>query len=173
MSTEIPDGYKYAEAFLAGRPQHGRYDDFSLEHPKMERRRRAKIFAPFDALDGYSESIDRKNVEYVERVIPEAREREELNRRLQILQSLTYNGRAARRNRVEICVRYYVPCTDENHFAFQMKGRYVTETGICWKVDPDVTGTIKVGEAVISLSDILEITASDVELFKIDEWEGC
>ena len=47
----------------------------------MDRGRRAKIFAPFDALDGYSESIDSKNVEYVERIELEETDRIELNRR--------------------------------------------------------------------------------------------
>ena len=57
----------------------------------MDRGRRAKIFAPFDALDGYSESIDSKNVEYVGRIELEEADRIELNRRLQILRSLTFN----------------------------------------------------------------------------------
>ena len=46
----------------------------------------------------------------------------------------------------------------------------MTATGICWKVDPEETGAIKIDEAVIPLA---EITASDESLFKKDEWEGC
>ena len=82
MAATLPIGFKYTSAFLSGRPQHRRFDDFSRQHPKMDRRRRAKIFAPFDALDGYSDSIDGKNVEYVERVVLEEDDRIELNRRL-------------------------------------------------------------------------------------------
>ena len=173
MAATLPIGFKYTAAFLSGRPQHHRFDDFSRQHPKMDRRRRAKIFAPFDALDGYSDSIDSKNVEYVERVELEEADRIELNRRLQILRSLTYNSKLPRANQVKVSVRYYKPCTDHNRFAWQMLGQYVTATGICWKVDPEETGYIKIDEAAIPLADVAEITASDEALFKKDEWEGC
>ena len=173
MTTTLPTGFKYKAAFLSGRPQHSRFDDFSRIHPRMDRGKRAKIFAPFDALDGYSESIDSKNVEYVERIELEEADRIELNRRLQILRALTYNSKLARANQVKVSVRYYSPCTDQHRFAWQMLGQYVTSTGICWKVDPDVDGTIKIDEAVIPLADVAEITASDESLFRKDEWEGC
>ena len=168
----LPAGFKYKAAFLAGRPRH-RDDHFSFLHPKMDRRKRAKIFAPFDALDGYSESIDSKNVEYVERIDLEEDDRRELNRRIQILQGLTYNGKIARANRVQVCVRYYVPCTDENNFAFQLRGRYETAFGICWKVDSDVTNSITIDDAVITLADVIEITAADENIFTKDEWVAC
>ena len=171
MTTTLPIGFKYTAAFLAGRPQHHRFDDFSRKHPKMDRGRRAKIFAPFDALDGYSESIDSKNVQYVERIELEEADRIELNRRLQILRSLTYNGKLARANQVKVSVRYYIPCTDHNRFAWQMLGRYVTVTGICWKVDPEEVGVIKIDEAAIPLADVAEITASNESLFKKDDWD--
>ena len=109
MAATLPIGFKYTAAFLSGRPQHHRFDDFSRKHPKMDRRRRAKIFAPFDALDGYSDSIDSKNVEYVERIELEEADRIELNRRLQILRTLTYNSKMARANQVKVSVRYYTP----------------------------------------------------------------
>ncbi len=173
MAATLPIGFKYTAAFLSGRPQHHRFDDFSRKHPKMDRRRRAKIFAPFDALDGYSESIDSKNVEYVERIELEEADRIELNRRLQILRTLTYNSKLARANQVKVNVRYYTPCTDHNRFAWQMLGKYVTATGICWKVDPEETGMITIDEAAIPLADVTEITASDESLFKKDEWEAC
>lgn len=173
MTTTLPIGFKYTATFLAGRPQHHRFDDFSRKHPKMDRRRRAKIFAPFDALDGYSESIDSKNVEYMERIELEEADRIELNRRLQILRALTYNSKLARANQVKVSVRYYTPCTDHQRFAWQMLGQYLTVTGICWKVDPEETDAIKIDEAVIPLADVAEITASDESLFKKNEWEGC
>ena len=74
---------------------------------------------------------------------------------------------------MKVSVRYYTPCTDQNRFAWQMLGQYVTVTGICWKVDPEETGAIQIDEAVIPLADVTEITASDEALFKKDEWEGC
>ena len=173
MAASLPNDFKYTAAFLSGRPQHQRFDDFSLKHPKMDRQKRAKIFAPFDALDGYSESIDSKNIEYVERIDLEEADRAELNRRLQILRLLTYNSKLARKNQVQVSVRYYIPCTDPNRFAWQMLGQYVTVTGICRKVDPNETGCIKIEETAIPLADVAGITASDESLFGEDEWAGC
>ena len=160
----LPAGFKYKAAFIAGRPCH-RDDHFSFLHPKMDRGRRAKLFAPFDALDGYSESIDSKNIEYIERIDLEEDDRRELDRRIRILHELTYNGRMARANRVQVSVRYYVPCTDENNFAFQLRGRYETISGICRKVDSDVTNSITIDNAAIPLTDVIEITAADNKLF--------
>ena len=168
----LPAGFKYKAAFIAGRPRH-RDDHFSFLHPKMDRGRRAKLFAPFDALDGYSESIDSKNIEYIERIDLEEDDRRELDRRIRILHELTYNGRMARANRVQVSVRYYVPCTDENNFAFQLRGQYKTLTGICWKVDSDVTDSLTIDNTVIPLIDVIEITAADEDIFKKDEWMGC
>lgn len=54
-----------------------------------------------------------------------------------------------------------------------MLGQYVTVTGICWKVDLDEMGVVKIDEAAIPLADVAEITASDEALFKQDEWEAC
>ncbi len=168
----LPAGFKYKAAFIAGRPSH-RDDHFSFLHPRMDRGRRAKIFAPFDALDGYSDSIDSKNIEYVERIDLEEDDRRELDRRIRILHELTYNGKMARANLVRITVRYYIPCTDENNFAYQLCGQYTTASGICRKVDPDVTDTITIDEAVIPLTDVIEITAADDNIFKRDEWAAC
>ena len=171
-ATALPAGFKYKAAFFAGRPRHSD-DHFSFLHPKMDRRRRAKIFAPFDALDGYSESIDSKNIEYVERIDLEEDDRRELNRRIQILHALTYNSRMARANRVFVTVCYYIPCTDENNFAFQLRGRYETVSGICRKLDSDVTISITIDDTVIPLTDVIEITAADENIFKKDEWVAC
>ena len=159
MTTTLPVDFKYMTAFLSGRPRHTRFDDFSLRHPRMNRRRRAKIFAPFDALDGYSDSIDSKNVEYVERIELDDADRIELDRRLQILLQLTYNSKAARANRVKVSVRYYIPCADHNRFAWQMLGQYVTVTGICSNVDLEMEGVIKKLQVLIKRMAFL--TASD------------
>ena len=92
-----------------------------------------------------------------------------LDRRIRILHKLTYNGRIARANHVQVSVRYYVPCTDENNFAFQLRGQYRIVSGICRKVESDVTNSITIDEAVIPLTDVIEITAADENIFKKDE----
>ena len=53
---QIPASGPYIRVLLRGRPVHTD-DDFSLRHPRMERSLRAKIFAPFDALEGFSDRI--------------------------------------------------------------------------------------------------------------------
>ena len=52
----IPVSGPYRRVLARGCPVHmgGR---FALLHPRMERGRRAKIFAPFDALEGFSDRI--------------------------------------------------------------------------------------------------------------------
>ena len=43
------------------RPVHNG-DAFSKRHPKMPRGQRAKLFAPFDALSGFDETMDAETV---------------------------------------------------------------------------------------------------------------
>ena len=54
----------YMRVLLRGRPVHTD-DDFSLRHPRMERSLRAKIFAPFDALEGFSDRIRTRDTSLV------------------------------------------------------------------------------------------------------------
>ena len=58
----MPADFRYREVFLKGKPQHDRFDPFRIRHPIMDRGRRAKIFAPFDALRGFREAIAAKDV---------------------------------------------------------------------------------------------------------------
>ena len=53
----MPAGFAYREIFLKGKPVHEKYDAFSAKHPKMDAGRRAKIFAPFDALRGFDAAL--------------------------------------------------------------------------------------------------------------------
>jgi len=53
----MPDNFRYRTVYLKGKPQHDRFDAFRLRHPLMQRGRRAKIFAPFDALKGFGDAL--------------------------------------------------------------------------------------------------------------------
>ena len=53
----MPAGFKYRDVFLKGKPRHDHYDSFRLRHPSMDPGKRAKIFAPFDALAGFSDAL--------------------------------------------------------------------------------------------------------------------
>ena len=76
----MPPDFRYREVFLQGQPRHDRHDPFRIRHPAMDTGHRAKIFAPFDALKGFREAVDAKNVLYRRRTEPEQEEREELDR---------------------------------------------------------------------------------------------
>lgn len=155
----IPNGFRYREVFLRGKPQHERFDDFDAKHPRMPCGKRAKIFAPFDALKGFNEAVAAKDVVYVDPIELEQQDREELDRRLNILHELTINGRAAKANRVVVTVTYYVLCEDPESFSYGSKGQYKTLTGICWGVDGEYSKTILVGTMRIPFSNLFIICA--------------
>lgn len=167
----MPADFKYREVFLKGRPQHDKYDDFSIRHPKMAAGKRAKIFAPFDALRGFNFAISRKEVIYEEKPELSREDTCELNRRLTILKNLTWNSHMAKINRVVITATYFVPCTDQNHEAFWDKGKIQTITGFCRNVDPDVTQTILINDLRIDFSNLIRLDGPD-QLFRLsnEEW---
>lgn len=123
----------------------------------MDVTHRAKIFAPFDALAGFSEAIAGKQVIYQDRRSLSEGEKWELDRKVSILRSLIYNGKAARKNRPEITIQYFSPCQDPNSSAFGIQGTYETLTGICRQVN-DVSRTITVGDTVLAMDDITDIS---------------
>ena len=53
----MPADFSYREVFLRGKPEHDRFDLFRIRHPSMDAGKRAKIFAPFDALRGFSAAL--------------------------------------------------------------------------------------------------------------------
>ena len=128
----------------------------------MDITHRAKIFSAFDALAGFSDCIAGKEVLYCDRKHLCEDEKEELDRKLSVLRRLSCSGKAARKNRPRITVRYFSPCTDENSFAYGTGGVYETVTGICRKVD-DIFGTVTVNDTVLPLDDITAITGDPFE----------
>ena len=152
---KMPAGFRYKNVFLKGKPQHDRFDSFRIAHPLMDVGKRAKIFAPFDALAGFDEAILSKEVLYKPKRLLSESEKKMLSDSLNRLHRLTVNGKAARRNRPVAGVTYFVPCSDKNSFAYGSEGTYVTITGIVRKVDPE---TIIVDGQPIDLSAISEIS---------------
>ena len=157
----MPENFKYASVFRKGKPQHDFYDTFRIRHPKMTNGKRAKIFSAFDALKGFSEAICAKEITYMDRIEPDQAGLDELNRRLTILQELTANGWMARQNRVRVDVTYYEPCADKDSDAWGFRGRYQTASGICEKVDREISHTICVDGRSIEFEDILRIENPD------------
>lgn len=153
----MPDKFRYREVFLLGKPQHDRYDRFSMKHPPMNVGRRAKIFSPFDALKGFNEAVAAKEIHYINQIELSEEEQEERNRKLTVLHNLTYDSRIARQNQIEVIINYYIPCSDVNHDAFGLQGVYKTVTGVCWKVDSELKKEIVVGQKRIPFERILQI----------------
>ena len=68
--------FRYQQAFDRGRPRHRDGDAFSQRHPAMDLGRRAKIFAPFDALRGFSAAIIALEKECLADGVPDGEEDE-------------------------------------------------------------------------------------------------
>ena len=149
----MPAGFKYRDVFLKGKPRHDRYDSFRIRHPEMPPGKRAKLFAPFDALRGFDFAILMKNEIYADKTGLSPEDQEELDRRFSILRNLTFNSRMAR----------------ANSEAYGSQGQYKTITGICLNVDAEVTKTILVDGMRIPMEDILKIEAPG-DIFKRN-WE--
>lgn len=158
----LPGDFKYMSVLLKGRPVHDKYDAFSIRHPKMPNGQRAKQFAPFDALKGFHEAILSKEARYVPRMELSREAERELNRRLEILHNLTYNSRMARLNRPYVTVSYFVPCADPQHQAFGILGKYESISGLCTRVDPDLSQTILVNGQQIPFDAIQEIKSNSL-----------
>ncbi len=148
---------KYRAAFYRSRPTHSAYDDFSVRHPKMRLSQRAKIFSPFSALKGFEEAIGEKLERYVSRRELNDEEQARLDSTLTLLCEKTKNLRAARENRIRATVVYYLPCQDENHEAYGLRGSYERVSGIVWKVDPVLRRSIVIADQEIEFADLAEI----------------
>ena len=153
---------EYIQISEKGKPQHTKFDDFYRKHPFMDVGKRAKIFAPFAALRGFEGCILDKEVQYQPKIILDEEVKDEIAHQLEMLHGLTINSRAARKNHVVVSVTYFIPCSDKNHEAYGYYGQYVTITGVCKKVDSEITKTIIVEKVAIPLDDIYKIEYIEV-----------
>ena len=155
---QMPPGFRYREVFRRGRPKHSGWDSFLIKHPPMSASRWAKIFAPFDALDGFDERIAEKEVLYCERKVLSDGEKEALNRKLSFLRSLTFNSREAKKNAPAVTITCFESCTDTDHDWYGRGGQYKEFSGTVLGVDPH---SIRIktadGEKNIRFDDIREI----------------
>ena len=157
----LPQNFKYRETYLQERPQHQATDPFRIRHPVMEIGRRAKIFAPFDALRGFSAAILAKDALYEPRRDLSEEERSALDRKLVRLRDQTPDSRLAKEARVPVRVTYFVPCTDRNSEAFGTAGRYETVTGFCLRVDFSAGQLLLLSGQTIPLKEICGIVSAE------------
>ena len=154
----MPTGFKYKDIFMRGRPRHTKWDAFSIKHPPMPASRWAKIFSPFDALEGFDEKIAEKDALYEQKKELSYSEMEKLDQKLQMLRSLTLNSRMARKNRVMVTISYFSPCVDRNHESYGSEGQYKNTSGMVLNVGMDyVLLLTEAGEQSIFFDDILSI----------------
>ena len=153
----MPENFKYKEVFERGKPRHDANDPFFIRHPRMDLSRRAKLFAPFDALRGFSAAVIAKNEQYEARREMDSGVMEELDEKLQLLHRLTRTKKTAIENNVQIAVTCFVPCADDTGSSSEPCGKYHTFTGTCMGVDPEVTRTLLLDELRISFEDIIRI----------------
>lgn len=162
--ANAPINFPYLDVFNRGKPRHNDNDDFRIRHPKMDLGKRAKIFSPFDALKGFDEAISSKEELYEPRRELDELQRDELDRRIWILRSLIPNGKAARENRIEAAVTYFVPCEDIDNEAYVNLGKYETLTGKVTKVDPELNKCLYIDDTPIRLRDIIAIESEEIVL---------
>ena len=153
----MPADFPYLDILLQGRPGHDSLSDFGRKHPKMSCSRRAKIFAPFDALKGFNEAVASKEVAYIDKPELSDCKKESLDRKLSLLHRLTCTRRAARQNAPIITVTYFLTCSDIESDAYGLRGTLENTSGICRKVDTQISQTITVGDLVIPLEDVIDI----------------
>ncbi len=158
---ELTAAVKYRRAYYSSRPMHGRTDDFSLRHPPMPIGQRAKIFAPFAALQGYEEAVEAKERRYVPKKELNEDQQLSLNRALAELCRRVPNGREARQHPVTARVTWFVPCSDENHEDYGRGGLYETRTGTVWKIDPVLSRSLILDDREIAFSDIAVIRLTE------------
>ncbi len=152
-----PADFPYDNILRLGRPRHPEQSAFGLKHPAMDRVRRAKLFAPFDALAGFDEAVSARDELYENRREISGEDAEELDRTLRFLRLRTANGRLARENQISVSVTFFVPCADPDSPAFGIRGQYRTVSGICRNVDPLVTRSLTVGTRSVPLRDLAGI----------------
>ena len=140
----------------------GRYDDMVYQarpeswHSKMRRGDRAKLFSPFDALNGFSSAIREKDFVYVPRIQLSEFMREGINRRLQAL-----------RHQDSVMVVYFVSMT---HSPEEELGEYRAITASVVRVD-DIARTLVLDTITIPFEDIMTVSNSDLEIME-DDYAG-
>lgn len=150
---------RYGEIIYRERPVH-EGDPFSRKHPKMPRLNRAKLFAPFAALDGFDDRVRRKETAYEPRRELDLDEEWRLNAQLYRLHCLTATAPLARANRVRVAVEYYVPCDDPESDAYGVRGLYRLATGTVLRVD-------RVAQALVLRGDAGELTLPFADLYRV------
>ena len=158
-SMSMPPDFKYRDTYFHGRPRHEPLSRFLIRHPSMSCSRRAKLFAPFEALKYFGDRIESKEVVYVRKKELSREEQDNLNRKLQLLHSMLYvHSGSRRKSPVPVTVTFFSPCKDTEHEAYGSGGSYEKITGKVHRIDTRITNSIQIEETTIPLSDVTDIS---------------
>ena len=174
MYSSMPVGFRYTKVYGRGKPEHTGSDPFRLKHPPMDLGRRAKIFAPFDALKGFREAVAAEEIGYSARPVLSEEALEALNYRLSALFELL-SVNEPHSGPVPVTVSYFAPCGEEGtggagKIAGDSAGNTGngelsesgaaglcrTETGLLFRVDPEEK-MLYTDFAVIPFTDLLSV----------------
>ena len=153
----MPADFPYKKILKMGRPKHERFSDFGIRHPSMSCSRRAKIFAPFDALAGFSDRINKKERLYVAKRAISEEEKELLGRKLTFINHLFIKAKQRKTSFPLISVTFFEPCDDPENDAYGSKGIYRAVTGSVTHIDPVVDKTLTINGRVLAIKDLIEI----------------
>ncbi len=156
-TMKMPPDFPYRGVVLKGKQEHGEADTFCARHPKMDIGKRAKIFAPFDALKGFAEEVAFRNEIYTERVYPGEDAQAEIDRCLRELVGLASGRRGEAAGRVRAEVTFFVLCSDPHSEAYGVRGQYHTVCGLFKGVDAEGAGVLFLERYRIPLKDIIKI----------------
>lgn len=153
----IPPGFRYRHVLMKGKPLHRKTDAFLTRHPHMDIGKRAKIFAPFDALRGFDEALDIRTVPYETRRELTEDEVAEIDLCLRALHRMICGTKKDGGHLPSVSVTYFVPCSGGDSDTRAYRGQYHTLTGVCRSVDAEITRTVRVDETQIPFGSILRI----------------
>ena len=141
--------FDYSDIINKMRPEHNG-DDFSIRHPKMSIQDRAKIFAPFDALRGFDEAIDKENVIYAPYIYLSEDEKQILDQVIYLIDEKLTN-----KEEVKGRITYFI-----QDGRIKDTGTVMEISGIIKKLDK-INGTIKIGDDIILVKNIYDINLED------------
>ena len=153
----MPADFPYRKIFRAGRPKHDRYSDFGIRHPSMPCSRRAKIFAPFDALAVFSDRIEKKETLYETKRVLSDEEQATLDRKLNCLYRAFREAKYKKSALPRVTVTFFSPCDDEENPAYGSAGTCQVISGIVTGMDPVIEKTIIINEQVLAIEDLMVI----------------
>ena len=153
----MPADFPYKKIMQMGRPRHEKFSDFGLRHPSMPCSRRAKIFAPFDALAGFSDRINKKEILYEEKKVLSEEEKASLGRKLTYLNHLYIKAKYRKIPFPEVTVTFFEPCADLENDAFGTKGLYKNITGSVNHMDLELHRHLTIDEMVLDVGDLIGI----------------